>query len=815
MIQRLFLSAAALPFHSHGRHLSWWKRIARFATLAVTMSLTCSAARHASAQASDDWESPESLPSSELVPRRDSLGDENRDRVEDYLDRLIEERTQLRHARWLESLRQNDETLEAWKRQQRESIRYVLGDRDPIVESPAFLTQSELGESAVVARGELGQATWVRWRVFEDVVAAGLLLEPIDTAVADVILVGAAGESPFAIANFESSLPTAAVAKRLLASRCRVLIPHGVSRGNEASGNPAVKRLSTSHREFLWRLSFFMGRHPWGCELATHQAAIKALRGSADPTRPLGLVGFADGGDSVLHLAALTDEAKAVWIAGSFGSREEAHREPIDRCVYDQVNRFGAAELVALSKCKVLIEAASRPDVVRPVPIPGSDDAGTGELHTLAIAEVTAEWNRTLLLLEASERVESRSRVQFVASQEGIGDWGSSEAVSAFSEMLGLAPSAEVSSANWNEFAAVDETAEQVAWIEQWIAHSGRLANESRSKREVFWREADASSIESWKQSTNRYRDELRRSVIGELPPPIGELNLQSCLIDREATWSSYEVVMQVGDGMIMTGVMVVPNEAMQQWQTSLEAPSEQASRSPVVVMQHGRNGKPYLLCDSDAHEDSYHAVGARLAERGYIVFAPQHLYLGEEAYRVVQRKCFALGMTMFAPMVRQHERLLEWLHQLPMVDSDRISFYGKSYGGKSAMLIPAVLEGYTTSICSADFNEQVWKHTGLDHAFCFPFTIEYEHTEFDFADRFNYAEIAGLIAPRRFMVERGHDDGVSLDSWVAFEYAPVRRLYQRLGIPERTRIEFFDGGHEIHGVGTFEFLDQQGREER
>ena len=125
-------------------------------------------------------------------------------------------------------------------------------------------------------------------------------------------------------------------------------------------------------------------------------------------------------------------------------------------------------------------------------------------------------------------------------------------------------------------------------------------------------------------------------------------------------------------------------------------------------------------------------------------------------------------------------------------------------------MLIPAVLEGYTTSICSADFNEQVWKHTGLDHAFCFPFTLEYEHTEFDFADRFNYSEIAGLIAPRRFMVERGHDDGVALDSWVAYEYAPVRRLYRRLGISERTRIEFFEGGHEIHGVGTFEFLDSQ-----
>jgi hypothetical protein len=59
-------------------------------------------------------------------------------------------------------------------------------------------------------------------------------------------------------------------------------------------------------------------------------------------------------------------------------------------------------------------------------------------------------------------------------------------------------------------------------------------------------------------------------------------------------------------------------------------------------------------------------------------------------------------------------------------------------------------------------------------------------------------------------MVERGHDDGVGIDEWVASEYAKVRRLYDRLGIGSRTGIEFFNGGHMIHGEGTFEFLHQQ-----
>ena len=56
-------------------------------------------------------------------------------------------------------------------------------------------------------------------------------------------------------------------------------------------------------------------------------------------------------------------------------------------------------------------------------------------------------------------------------------------------------------------------------------------------------------------------------------------------------------------------------------------------------------------------------------------------------------------------------------------------------------------------------------------------------------------------------MVERGHQDGVAPDEWVAAEYAQVRRLYVKLGLAERTAIEFFDGPHTIHGVGTFAFL--------
>ena len=158
--------------------------------------------------------------------------------------------------------------------------------------------------------------------------------------------------------------------------------------------------------------------------------------------------------------------------------------------------------------------------------------------------------------------------------------------------------------------------------------------------------------------------------------------------------------------------------------------------------------------------------------------------------------------------MVPQHQQILNWLKTLPQVDAGRMGFYGLSYGGKTAMRIPPLVKDYALSICSADFNDWVWKNATTRSRYSYVFTPEYEIFEFDLGSTFNYSEMAALIAPRPFMVERGHFDGVAPDERVAYEFAKVRFLYAaRLGIPENAEIEFFKGPHTIHGKGTFEFL--------
>jgi hypothetical protein len=124
-------------------------------------------------------------------------------------------------------------------------------------------------------------------------------------------------------------------------------------------------------------------------------------------------------------------------------------------------------------------------------------------------------------------------------------------------------------------------------------------------------------------------------------------------------------------------------------------------------------------------------------------------------------------------------------------------------------MRVPPFEPRYKLSICSADYNEWVRKNA-VDHVpYSYVFTPEYEIFEWNMGRLANYAELSWLIWPRPFMVERGHDDGVAPDEWVAYEFAKTKRHYVKLGAGDDAEIEWFDGPHAINGRGTYDFLDR------
>jgi hypothetical protein len=225
------------------------------------------------------------------------------------------------------------------------------------------------------------------------------------------------------------------------------------------------------------------------------------------------------------------------------------------------------------------------------------------------------------------------------------------------------------------------------------------------------------------------------------------------------------------------------------------------------VVLQHGLKGRPQWLFGQPAGRalSVYANYGETLVRAGFVVYLPQNPYIHD--FRPIARLANPLGLSLYSFILAQSERMLEWLVTLPEVDPDRIGYYGLSYGGKTALRVPPLLTKFKAAVCAGDFNEWIRKLVTLDYNFSYVFTVEYELLEWNLAWVASHAEMAQMMAPRPFMVERGHRDGVGVDEWVAYEFAKVRRFYDEAGLGDRAAIAFFNGPHKIDGAAALEFL--------
>ncbi|WZO97461.1 dienelactone hydrolase family protein [Isosphaeraceae bacterium EP7] len=631
----------------------------------------------------------------------------------------------------------------------------------------------------------------VRWSVYPGFEAEGLLLNPAGEPKACVVLLGDADARPevpagLAPGTHASGAPISA--RSLCDAGCRVLIPTLVSRASTFSGNPAVRMTNLSHREWVYRMAFEAGRHILGYEIDEVRAAVDWLS-AKHPGLPIGVAGHGEGGLVALGASALDPRIAATWVAGSFGPREGSWAEPIDRNVWGLLDEFGDAEIASLIyPRKLVIEASRGPETTGPnPPVNGLNDAASGRLTSPARSAVDREAARIAGLIPAHT-------TEFPVV---LGDETSTWSSQGFSAFLLALTGQTLESSNSFQYPPrqlTDPDARMQRIVNQMVSYTQGLIRTSELRRDAYWNQANRSSPEAWSASTKPFRATFHEELIGRFPPPSEPISARTKQLADRPNWTAHAVEIPVWPGVSASGVLLLPKDLK---------PGE---RRPVVVCQHGLEGTPDPIVDPSI-KSVYNSYGAQLADRGYIVYAPQNPYTGHDTFRTLQRKAQPLKKTLFSIIAAQHQQTLNWLKTQPNVDPGRIAFYGLSYGGKTAMRVPAMLEDYCLSICSADFNEWAVKTTNIDRAYSYMYTLEYDMYEFALAERFNYAEMAALIAPRPFMVERGHQDGVAPDEWIGYEYAKVKRLYDTLGLSDRTEVGYFNAGHQIDGKATFAFL--------
>ena len=683
----------------------------------------------------------------------------------------------------------------------RERLAEIIGVVDERKPGFAFeILQNGCGIRAIAeSETQQFQVFPVRWRVFDGVDGEGLLVRQRERRNAAIVAIPDADQTPEQVLGLTEGVPPdAQFARRLAEQGYDVLVPALLSRSDELSGNPAIRFTNQPHREFIYRAAYEMGRHVIGYEVQTVLAGLTPLMHQGQtiegtPPRFVAVMGYGEGGLIALHAAALDDRIQAVAVSGYFGPRENVWAEPIYRNVWSQLRAFGDAELLSMIAPRVaIIEASRHPEISGPpAERDGRRGAAPGDIKTPPLAEVRREFDRAVKMTPQGKQV-------FRLIESANGGPGSDKTVAALLNAMPhpteLAPSGDSLKLLPDGLCGPREIKAPFA---EWNTFTQRLVQQSPKARQAYSDALAPTSVDARDEMIPALRDKAWRSLFGKLPTPTVDVNARTRLAYEQPKWQGYDVVLDVYPDVIAQGILLVPKGI------------REGERRPVVICQHGLEGRAAHTIATDGQPFGYYQnFASKLAERGFVVYSPQNPYIGGDKFRVLQRKANPLGLSLYSFIIGQHERTLDWLESLPFVDGERIGFYGLSYGGKTAMRVPAVLQGrYAAVICSGDFNEWIWKMTSIDAPFSYMFTGEYEMFTFNMGNTFNYAELAGLICPTPFMVERGHDDGVGIDEWVAYEYAKVRRLYNKLGIGDRTEIEYFNGPHQIHGQGTFEFL--------
>ncbi len=739
----------------------------------------------------------EPLPGTQPLPRTGDFSAQMVAGIHQFLLRETENSVATRAQLWQRD-RSSPEAYAKSVAPNRQHLAQILGVVDPRIPFKALEHIATTRDSAIIAETADYTVFAVRWPVLEGVTGEGLLLEPKSPLRAQIIALPDADQTPEQLAGVAPG--KAAWARSLAAAGCRVVIPTLVDRRDEWSGNPRIRFTNQPHREWIYRQAFMLGRTVIGYEVQKVLALADWFERSAvsgQRPAPTVVAGYGEGGLLALHAAALDPRISAALVSGYFDSRQALWKEPIYRNVFGLLREFGDAELASLvHPRKLIIEHSAGPDIKGPPAARAGRSAGAapGQWSLSDLASVQAEVTRAGQLTGTAPEL-------FHGNGGATTGPGSLRALEALLKAGGANarvdfPPDQPLGDRRKDFSSDDRQRRQVKELENFTQNLLRVATYTRD--ESFWAKTKAPDDAAWEATRPRWQSNFWHVVNGKFPSPNVPTAARSKEILNTDKFTGYDVTLDVWQDVFAWGILLLPKDLK---------PGE---RRPVVVCQHGLEGVPMDCVTTDEKSrawQSYKGFATRLAERGFIVFVPHNPYRGKDDFRVLQRLVNPLGKHLFSVIFAQHERILEWLGTQPFVDAKRIGFYGLSYGGKSAMRIPAVLDGYCLSICSADFNEWVWKNATVDWRGSYLFTGEYEIFEWNLGHTFNYAEMAALIAPRPFMVERGHEDGVGIDEWVNFEFAKIRRFYNKLGIGDRAEIEHFDGPHTINGQGTFDFL--------
>jgi dienelactone hydrolase len=429
--------------------------------------------------------------------------------------------------------------------------------------------------------------------------------------------------------------------------------------------------MNQPHREWIYRPAFELGRHIIGYELQKILALVDWFRcGQGKKSVRIGVAGYGEGGLLGLYATAVDPRIDAALISGYFDRRDQLWREPIYRNVFGLLREFGDAEIASLIAPRPLIVEYSRCPRVEGPPPAGPDRkpyAAPGVVQTPPLSAVRDELERASSFFP--EKTAVQPMFQLISGKEGetVGPFSSS-ALTSFAKTLEVTVpvDADKQPALPKEHPVVDKTARQRRQVRELVDYTQELISRSAKERDRFWSKARPTTADAWPAICKQYKDYFWTEILGRFPPASEPINPRTRKLRERPKWTAYEVMLDVWPDVFCWGILVVPTDI------------KEGEKRPVVVCQHGLEGVPWDTLDEDAKSPAfavYRAFAVRLAERGFVTFAPHNCYRGGNDFRQLQRKLHPLKRSLCSVFLAQHDRHLAWLAGLPFVDPSRIGF--------------------------------------------------------------------------------------------------------------------------------------------
>src|SRR5579872_7201405 len=236
--------------------------------------------------------------------------------------------------------------------------------------------------------------------------------------------------------------------------------------------------------------------------------------------------------------------------------------------------------------------------------------------------------------------------------------------------------------------------AEQAKELDAYIE---ALKNEQGRLHAVFT--PDYSSPKAYETSTKRLRQVFMQSI-GYPPPGKPDPEVPAFTqVGEDGLGIYYRAKISVLPGVHAEGLYIVPKGLK--------------GRAPLIVSMHGGGGSPEVALFHGG--TNYHDMVRGGVKRGYVVFAPQHLFQADgfpgDIRNRIDDRMRLVGTSLTAVEIAKITRSLDVLLKRPEVDPKRVGMVGLSYGGYYALVTPAVELRIKVAVSNCYFGVQEWRY--------------------------------------------------------------------------------------------------------